>query len=68
MRDWSMDQVILAPGAAKRDLDLRRTEIEALRKENEELRAGLGRLSRVKFGTLSGMKKACLRLLDIGGA
>lgn len=68
MRDWTMDQILMAPLAAKRDLDLRKTEIEALRKENEMLREGLGRLTRVKVGTLAGMKRACARLLDIGGA
>lgn len=68
MRDWTMDQVILAPGAATKDLDLRKTEIEALRKENEELRAGIGKLSRIKVGTLAGIKKRLASLLDIGGA
>lgn len=68
MRKWTMDQILMAPLAAVKDLELRRTEIEALRKENEELRAGIGRLSHIKFGTLSGIKKRLQSLLDIGGA
>lgn len=68
MREWSMDQVILSPLKAANELNLRKTEIEALRKENEELRAGIGRLSQLKVGTLSGIKKRLQALLDIGGA
>lgn len=68
MHKWTMDQVILAPLKAANELNLRKTEIEALRKENDELRAGIGRLSGIKFGTLSGIKKRLQALLDIGGA
>lgn len=68
MRDWTMDQVLMAPLVAIKELDLRRTEIEALRKENEELRAGIERLTEIKVGTLSGIKKRLRALLDIGGA
>lgn len=68
MKEWTFDQIILAPGGAKRDLDLRKQELEVLRAENARLRQGVALIAGLKVGTLAGIKRACDALLDEGGA
>lgn len=68
MKKWTLDQIILAPGDAKKDLELREAELEVLRAENSALREGIARIGGLKVGTLAGIKRACAELLNKGGA
>jgi len=66
MKEWTLDQIILAPGAAEVDLDLRAREIEVLRKENADLRAGINEA--ITGGSQQEMRIMLKSLLDKGGA
>lgn len=67
MKEWTLDQIILAPGGAKVDLESRAREIEVLRKENADLRAGINEIPEMA-GVSNGVKTMCRSLLNKGGA
>lgn len=67
MKEWTLDQIILAPGGAKVDLERRAREIEVLRKENADLRAGINEIPEMA-GVSNGVKTMCQLLLNKGGA
>lgn len=67
MKEWTLYQIISAPGAAKIDLEKRAREIEVLRKENADLRAGINEIPEMA-GVNHGVKTMCQLLLNKGGA
>lgn len=66
MKQWTLDQIILAPGGAKVDLEKRAQELEVLRKENADLRAGISKL--IEGFDRTTIKRKLQSLLDQGGA